>query len=397
MKKNVSAQVIGAQMVSASDGSAFTGTVTVRVTVDAGAQNIGGTSAGICTHEGNGYHTYVPTQAETNGDLIAFTFTGTGAIPQTLQVYTMFPQTGDTYAALPSAATIADTVLEEVVGSHAGVAGSLAAYLTTATNEATNASFYISGLIQGPYPVGPAGNDTTHVHMQAMIYADDGLNDYQVTILDSGNGILYARWVNDWTLSTQLATVDVLPFTPDTDDLYWLTMIRRDTSDTSGTTTLLSRLTSTRAGYLDNLSGGDVALQTTAQAIQTKVNSIYDFVDTEIADILTDTGTTLDDLVDDLESRLTAALATQLSAHSLGVGRGVVDVGSTTSSLVIKSVNGAAADATNDHYNGRHIVFTSGVLLLQACSITDYVGATKTATISTVTDTPVDDMTFIIV
>jgi len=34
--------------------------------------------------------------------------------------------------------------------------------------------------------------------------------------------------------------------------------------DTSGTTTLLSRLTSTRAGYLDNLSGGAVALASTA-------------------------------------------------------------------------------------------------------------------------------------
>lgn len=37
--------------------------------------------------------------------------------------------------------------------------------------------------------------------------------------------------------------------------------------DTSGTTTLLSRLTSTRAGYLDNLSAGAVALEATVQAI----------------------------------------------------------------------------------------------------------------------------------
>lgn len=38
-------------------------------------------------------------------------------------------------------------------------------------------------------------------------------------------------------------------------------------ADSSGTTTLLSRLSATRAGYLDNLSGGAVALEATAQAI----------------------------------------------------------------------------------------------------------------------------------
>ena len=97
MKKNVASQKIGAQMCSATDGSAFTGTVTVYVTLDAGTQAIGTVGSGICTHEGNGYHTYAPSQAETNGDLAAYTFIGTGAIPSTVQVYTTFPQTGDSF------------------------------------------------------------------------------------------------------------------------------------------------------------------------------------------------------------------------------------------------------------------------------------------------------------
>lgn len=98
MKKNVASQKIGAQMVSATDGSAFTGAVTVYVTIDAGTQAAGSVGAGACTHEGNGYHTYAPAQAETNGDLVAFTFIGTGAVPASVQVYTSYPQTGDTYA-----------------------------------------------------------------------------------------------------------------------------------------------------------------------------------------------------------------------------------------------------------------------------------------------------------
>ncbi len=90
MLKNVSGQRIGTQMVSATDGTAFTGAVTVYVTGDAGTQGVGSVGAGACTHEGNGYHTYAPAQAETNYDLIAFTFIGTGAIPATVQTNTEF-------------------------------------------------------------------------------------------------------------------------------------------------------------------------------------------------------------------------------------------------------------------------------------------------------------------
>lgn len=102
MKKNVASQVIGAQMV-ATDGTAFTGSVTVYVTGDGGTQALGSVGSGACTHEGNGFHTYNPAQAETNYDHIGFTFIGTGAVPVTVQVYTTFPQTGDSYAQIGTA------------------------------------------------------------------------------------------------------------------------------------------------------------------------------------------------------------------------------------------------------------------------------------------------------
>lgn len=109
MKKNVASQVIGAQMVSATDGSAFTGSVTCYVTGDGGTQAVGSVGSGACAHEGNGFHSYSPAQAETNYDHIAFTFVGTGAVPATIQVYTSFPQTGDGYGRLgaPAGASIA--------------------------------------------------------------------------------------------------------------------------------------------------------------------------------------------------------------------------------------------------------------------------------------------------
>lgn len=106
MKKNVSGQKVGAQMVSATDGSAFTGAVTAYITLDAGTQAVGTVGAGACTHEGNGYHTYAPSQAETNGDLVAVTFIGSGAVPATLQIYTSFPQTTDNQANLPNSGAL---------------------------------------------------------------------------------------------------------------------------------------------------------------------------------------------------------------------------------------------------------------------------------------------------
>lgn len=112
MKKNVSGQFVGAQLINASTGAAFTGSVTVAVTGDAGTQATGSVGSGACTHEGNGYHTYAPAQAETNYDLVAFTFTGTGAVPVTIQIYTSFPQTGDNFARIgaPAGASVSADV-----------------------------------------------------------------------------------------------------------------------------------------------------------------------------------------------------------------------------------------------------------------------------------------------
>jgi hypothetical protein len=89
MVRHAESQSIGAQMVTAATGAAFTGTVTVYVTGDAGTQAIGSVGSGICTHEGNGYHTYRPSQAETDYAVIAFTFLGAGAIPVTVEVATV--------------------------------------------------------------------------------------------------------------------------------------------------------------------------------------------------------------------------------------------------------------------------------------------------------------------
>lgn len=88
MKKNTAGQSIGAQMLTAADGTPFTGAVTVYVTGDNGTQAVGTVGSGACVHKGNGYHSYEPSQAETNYDHVAFTFVGVGAVPATVQAIT---------------------------------------------------------------------------------------------------------------------------------------------------------------------------------------------------------------------------------------------------------------------------------------------------------------------
>ena len=85
MKKNEGGQVVAFQAVSATDGSAVTtGSPTVYVTIDGGTQ-ASGTNTAI--HEGQGVWSYAPTQAETNGDHVVYTFTLAGCINQSVNVY----------------------------------------------------------------------------------------------------------------------------------------------------------------------------------------------------------------------------------------------------------------------------------------------------------------------
>lgn len=117
------------------------------------------------------------------------------------------------------------------------------------------------------------------------------------------------------------------------------------------------------------------------------------------------TAATVHSDLDDIQARLPAALtgagnmksdalaidgstsaATHLSAHTLTAVPVTCAAGGSTTTVVLVNVDGAAASATDDFYNGRVLIFTApGGLKYQATDITDYVGATKTATITAVT------------
>jgi len=87
----------------------------------------------------------------------------------------------------------------------------------------------------------------------------------------------------------------------------------------------------------------------------------------------------------EMEARTpTAAQLLYITRHA-ATALPVTFTGGTTTTAILGNVDGVAASSTDDVYNSRLLVFNAGTLGEQVCQITDYVGLTKTATISAVT------------
>lgn len=109
VKKDVAGQTITAQLTNRTTGQPVTtGTVTVYILIDAGVLTLG---TGTIAHEGEGLWSYVPTQAETNGDQLSFQFRHTDAVYTAPQLFTV-----------PTPADIADAFLGRNIsgGSNTG-------------------------------------------------------------------------------------------------------------------------------------------------------------------------------------------------------------------------------------------------------------------------------------
>lgn len=366
MIKNTAGQKVGCQMINASDGSAFTGAVTVEVTIDAGTQATGTVGSGACTHEGNGLHTYAPSQAETNGALLEFTFHGAGAIPDTVHIYT----TGydKTLANVPANVTqllgtawltpvVAGTpdVNTKLLGNTAQTGRDIGASVLlsngTGTGQLKLASGYVAitwADVAAPTTAVDLSNTTIKTTQKVdvdtiktnpvvnggtitfpsnkTLAATDNITAGTITTVtnltnlpsipanwltaagtaaDFGAEIATAIWTDivagDFTVAASIGKsimngvslgtgltvarctlVDTLTTytgnTPQTGDSFArigangvsLSAI----PDLAGVTTLLARLTATRAGYLDNLSAGAVALASALATVQSDTDDI---------------------------------------------------------------------------------------------------------------------------
>lgn len=132
-------------------------------------------------------------------------------------------------------------------------------------------------------------------------------------------------------------------------------------------------------------------------SVSADILAIDNFVDTEITDIqarlpaaLTGAGNMKTDALA-VNGSTTAAARLALSAARIVSGAAVAGTLSTT------QMTTDLTEATDDHYNGRIVIWTSGVLVDQAAEITDYTGSSKMLTYTTITEAPSAADTFIIV
>lgn len=249
MKKNVAGQRVSAVVVSATDGSPITAGVAVTVTGDGGAQGAGG---GAVTHEGGGEWSYAPTQAETNFDQIMFKFSAAGAISVGIQVYTQFPQTGDSFARLgaPAGASVSADVATVAGFVDTEVAAILAAVDTeVASIKAKTDQLTFTTANKVDSTIQAAGDFAQGAADKVWATAARSLTD-KVGFALSAAGI-QAIWD---ALTANLTTVGSIgKRLADNIDAAISSRSTYAGGDTAGTTTLLARLTAGRATLLDNL------------------------------------------------------------------------------------------------------------------------------------------------
>lgn len=93
-----------------------------------------------------------------------------------------------------------------------------------ATDSATAAR--ATTLAQGT--IGGVGNDTTHLHLDALTYGNDEINGQIILVFDNSESEYHVALITDWVLSSGLATVQgvgggTLHFTPEASvDTFWL-------------------------------------------------------------------------------------------------------------------------------------------------------------------------------
>lgn len=127
-----------------------------------------------------------------------------------------------------------------------------------------------------------------------------------------------------------------------------------------------------------NLSGDIAGVQTDVDNVQTRLPSAL-------------VSGRMDSNMSAINNSSAAAVLLALSAGTIVAGTAVSGTLSTT------QMTTDLTEATNDHYNGRLIAWTSGALLGQYSNITDYDGTTKILTFTGITEAPLAGATFLII
>lgn len=266
MQKNTSGQKLTLLVIDTSLNAPKTGdaaNLTAYVSKDDGAVTVLGDTTATEKDATNapGLYDFDLTQAETNADKLVFSGKSSTAnvkvIPQL--IYT-------TPASFSGFVTPTGAAVGSVTGAVGSVTGNVGGNVT-----------------------GSIGSLATQAKADVNAEADTALSDYGALKPTTAGRTLDVTATGeagiDWGNIGSPTTSQTLSGTT----VGTATTLTNAPSDSSGVTTLLSRLTATRAGYLDNLSGGAVALASKLkryiQLLARKDSAIATDASTELGEI----------------------------------------------------------------------------------------------------------------
>jgi phage baseplate assembly protein W len=282
-------------------------------------------------------------------------------------------------AALPTAAENADAVWDEALSGHLG---------SGSTGEALNAAGAAGDpwttTLPGSYTGSQAGKMLSDILTDTAVIgaAGAGLTEAGGT----GDHLTAVPWNAAWDAEVQSEAADAL--------------VAYDPPTKAELDSAVAPL-ATAAALSTVDSVVDAILVDTGTTLDGKLNTIDGIVD----DILTDTGTTLPASIAALPTAAANADAVwdearsgHATAGTFGESfQGVVNGQAITGTLSTTQMTTNLTEATDDHYNGRIVVFLTGNLAGQATDITDYTGATKLITMTALTEAPANGDRFVIV
>lgn len=130
--------------------------------------------------------------------------------------------------------------------------------------------------------------------------------------------------------------------------------------DTSGTTTLLSRLSAVRAGYLDNLSAGAVATASALSSVATNVSTLLTRIPAALFSGITSLANWLR-LMARSDAAITTDAATELGEINSNEGSGAGDFAATSESLeAVRDHIGDGTNLTEAGGDGDHLTEAGG-------------------------------------
>ena len=165
-------------------------------------------------------------------------------------------QTGDTFALANGVTGFAaiDTVVDSIL-----------------VDTGTTIPDILEGLVLiSKAAVGATGNTTTVVHLATGTgtYSDDELNGFFLVLLDSGATEYHVREITGFANTGDLATVATLPFTPATDDFYWLLSAQAG-NNIAATDIVSNGAITTLSGAIVNVDLVDTLTTYTGNTLQT--------------------------------------------------------------------------------------------------------------------------------